>query len=129
MLTVKFLIRIDDALDLFAEHAVGGIIGLLFNGLFTETELIALDGVNTAILGGWIDHNWKQLYIQIAYIAATCAYTFVMTALIAKAIDLIPGCRLRASDVAEVLGMDEDQVSILGYKDFDVSTDELFLDW
>lgn len=92
---------------------MGGIIGLLFNGLFAETEITALDGINTAIPGGWLDHNWKQLYIQVAYICAACAYTFVMTALIAKAIDIIPGCRLRASDVAEVLGMDEDQVCLV----------------
>ena len=106
------MLRTDDALDLFAEHAIGGIIGLIFNGLFARTEIIALDGINIGIEGGWLDHNWKQLYKQIVYIIATCAYTFVMTALVAKAIDSIPGCRLRASDVAEVLGMDEDQVRV-----------------
>ncbi|TFY56541.1 hypothetical protein EVG20_g8888 [Dentipellis fragilis] len=67
---VKFLIRIDDALDLFAEHAVGGIVGLLFNAFFAKQSIIALDDVNTATRGGWVDHNWKQLYIQFAYICA-----------------------------------------------------------
>lgn len=46
---VKFLLRIDDALDLFAEHAVGGIIGLLINALFARADVIALDGVNTSV--------------------------------------------------------------------------------
>lgn len=107
---MKFLFRIDDALDLYAEHAVGGIIGLLFNGLFAKSEIIALDGVNTSIEGGWLDHNWKQLYKQFAYVCAACGYTFVMTAIIAKTVDAVPGLRLRASDDAEALGMDEDQV-------------------
>jgi ammonium transporter, Amt family len=109
---VKFLLRIDDALDLFAEHAIGGIIGLFCNGLFGSSTIIALDGVNTSINGGWIDHNWKQLYMQIAYIAAACTYTFTITALIAKCIDMIPGLHLRASEEAQGLGMDEDQVCI-----------------
>ena len=119
--------RIDDALDLFAEHAVGmiiifhtgytiyvsilgGIIGLLFNALFAKNSIIALDDVNGSISGGWLDHNWKQLYIQFTYICAACAYAFVMTALLAKAIDMIPGLHLRGTDEAERLGMDDDQV-------------------
>lgn len=107
---VKFLVGIDDALDLFAEHAVGGILGLLFNALFADTEVIALDGVNLEVAGGWINHNWKQLYIQVAYICATCAYTFVMTALLAKGIDIIPGLKLRNDAKGEELGMDEVEV-------------------
>ncbi|KAI6095112.1 ammonium transporter, partial [Pisolithus croceorrhizus] len=59
---------IDDAFDIFAAHAVGGIIGLLFNGIFASHSVIALDGVNLNVAGGWVDHNWKQLYIQFDYI-------------------------------------------------------------
>lgn len=103
---------IDDALDLLAEHAVGGMIGLIFNGLFARNSVIALDGVNTSIQGGWLDHNWKQLYIQFAYVCAVTGYAFVMTALIAKAIDIIPGLGLRAPGEAEHIGMDDFQVSI-----------------
>ncbi|KAI0063179.1 ammonium transporter [Artomyces pyxidatus] len=114
----KFLIGIDDALDLFAEHAVGGIIGLLFNGLFAKSNIIALDGVNTSIPGGWVDHNWKQLYMQFAYVCATSGYAFVVTALVAKGVDLIPGMRLRASERGEILGMDEDQARFVQIGEF-----------
>lgn len=107
---VKFLVRIDDALDLFAEHAVGGIIGLFFNGLFGRQKIIALDGINTAVRGGWVDHNWKQMYIQIAYICAVCGYTFVVSAILAKAVDMIPGLHLRNTPEAERLGMDEIEI-------------------
>lgn len=107
---VKGLLRVDDALDLFAEHAVGGIVGLLMNAFFASQTIIALDGVNTSIPGGWIDHHWKQLYIQVAYICATCSYTFVVTALIAKGINAIPGLHLRISPEGEALGLDEVEV-------------------
>ncbi|KAJ7293469.1 ammonium transporter [Mycena rebaudengoi] len=106
---IKFLVGIDDALDLFAEHAIGGIVGLACNGLFASTEMIALDGVNTAIPGGWIDKNWKQLGLQLAYIVACCAYVFVVTAALAKGLDLL-GLRLRMTPEEERLGMDEVEV-------------------
>ncbi|KAJ7770830.1 ammonium transporter [Mycena maculata] len=105
---VKFLVGIDDALDLFAEHAVGGVVGLLCNGLFA-TNVISLDGVNTAIVGGWLDHNWKQLYKQFAYVVAVTVYSFVVTTALAKAVNLA-GLRLRITPEEERLGMDEVEV-------------------
>jgi hypothetical protein len=72
--------------------------------------MIALDGVNTAIPGGWIDKNWKQLGLQLAYIVACCAYVFVVTAALAKGLDLL-GLRLRMTPEEERLGMDEVEVS------------------
>lgn len=102
---VKFLVGIDDSLDVFAEHAVGGIVGLVFNALFGANYIIGLDGVNNGVFpGGWIDHHYAQLYIQIAYIVATCAYSFVVSAILAKLIDMVPGLHLRASEEAELMG-------------------------
>lgn len=103
----------DDALDLTAEHAIGGIIGLLVNGFFGTKAVISLDDVNTSVIGGFLDSNWKQLYIQAAYICATVGYTFVVTALIAKTIDMIPGLHLRSTEEAEALGMDDTEVCCL----------------
>ena len=119
----------DDALDLFAEHAMGGIIGLIFNALFGAGSIIALDEVNTTMPGGWLDQNWKQLYIQIAYVVAATAYTFVVTAFLAKVLDMIPGLQLRSSEESEVLGMDESQVGGLPVqlnREYDA---ELSTDW
>ncbi|PPQ71844.1 hypothetical protein CVT25_006363 [Psilocybe cyanescens] len=106
---IKFLLRIDDALDLFAEHAVGGIVGLLMNAFFASSRITAADGISS-VAGGWVEHNWKQLYIQFAYVVATCAYTFVVTALVAKAVDSIPGLSLRSTPEGEMLGMDETEI-------------------
>ncbi|KAG9015397.1 hypothetical protein FRB94_000001 [Tulasnella sp. JGI-2019a] len=104
---VKHWIRIDDALDLLDQHAVAGTIGLIFNGIFAADYIIALDGVNTSVKGGFMQHNFKQLYIQVAYIWAVGTYVFIVTVAICKFVDILPGCHLRCSDEAEVMGMDE----------------------
>ena len=126
MTTVKYWIRIDDSMDVFAEHAVAGIIGLIFNALFGDDSVFGLDGVNTGTpTGGWVIHNYKQLYIQIAYIVAACAYAFVVSAIIAFAINAIPGLKLRASEEAELLGMDDDQLGEFAYDYVEVRRDYL----
>lgn len=109
---VKHLVHIDDALDLFAEHAVGGIVGLTLNAFFADSAIIALDGVSTTVPGGFMNHNWALLYKQICFVLAACSYTFVVTAAIAKAVDTIPGLQLRAGPETEAVGMDEVEVRV-----------------
>lgn len=123
---VKFWIKIDDAMDVFAEHGVAGMVGLFFNGIFAASYIIGLDGVNTGqINGGWIEHNWKQMYMQIAYIAATTGWSFVISAAIAWIVNKIPGLHLRASEEAELLGMDDDQLGEFAYDYVEVRRDYL----
>lgn len=123
---VKYWIKIDDAMDVFAEHGVAGILGLLANAFFGATYIIGLDGVNTGIItGGWIDHNYKQLYIQVAYIVAACAYAFTVSLLLAYGINYIPGLHLRASEEAELIGMDDDQLGEFAYDYVEVRRDYL----
>jgi Amt family ammonium transporter len=123
---VKFWLRIDDALDVFAEHGIAGMLGLLANGIFGAGYIIGLDGVNTGLYqGGWITHHWKQLYIQFTYICAVTGYTFVVSALLAFIIDKIPGLKLRASEEAELLGMDDDQLGEFAYDYVEVRRDYL----
>jgi Amt family ammonium transporter len=113
-------------MDVLAEHAIAGVVGLLFNAFFAADYIIGLDGVNTGLVtGGWLNHNYKQLYIQVAYIVACCAYTFVVSAIIAFAIDKIPGLKLRASEEAELLGMDDDQLGEFAYDYVEVRRDYL----
>lgn len=123
---VKFWIRIDDAMDVFAEHGVAGMVGLFFNAIFAASYIIGLDGVNVGnINGGWIEHNWKQMYIQIAYILAATGWSFVVSAIIAFIINKIPGLHLRASEEAELLGMDDDQLGEFAYDYVEVRRDYL----
>jgi Amt family ammonium transporter len=110
----------------FAEHGIAGIVGLVFNAFFAADYIIGLDGVNAGVInGGWLNHNWKQLYIQIAYIVACTAYSFVVSALLAFAINKIPGLHLRASEEAELLGMDDDQLGEFAYDYVEVRRDYL----
>ena len=112
-------------MDVFAEHGIAGVVGLIFNALFASSEIIALDGVNAGVMGGWLDKNYKQLYIQVAFIVASAAYTFVMSAAIAYAVDKVPGLKLRASEEAELLGMDDDQLGEFAYDYVEVRRDYL----
>lgn len=122
---IKYVIHIDDTMDVFAEHGVAGMIGLLFNGLFAADYIIGLDGVNVGFYGGFLNHRWKQLYIQFAYVVACTAYTFVVTTIICYAINIIPGLKLRASEQAELLGMDDDQLGEFAYDYVEVRRDYL----
>lgn len=113
-------------MDIFAEHAVAGMLGLLANALFSATYIIGLDGVNTGIIqGGWIDHNYRQLYVQIAYILACTGWAFSISWLLATGINFIPGLHLRASEEAELLGMDDDQLGEFAYDYVEVRRDYL----
>ena len=113
-------------MDIFCEHGIAGIVGLLANALFGATYVIGLDGVNTGILtGGFIDGNYKMLYVQIAYILACSGWAFCVSALLAYGISLIPGLHLRASEEAELLGMDDDQLGEFAYDYVEVRRDYL----
>ena len=111
---------------MFAEHAVAGMLGLFFNSLFGADYIIGLDGVNTGIInGGWINRNFRQMYVQVAYIVAATGYAFVMSTIIAYAINYIPGLHLRASEEAELLGLDDDQLGEFAYDYVEVRRDYL----
>ena len=113
-------------MDIFAEHGLAGVIGLLFNGFLASDAVVGLDGVNTGLgYGGGLSGNWKQVYIQIAYIVACSFYAFGVSALIAYGINFIPGLHLRASEEAELLGMDDDQLGEFAYDYVEVRRDYL----
>ncbi|TVY80742.1 Ammonium transporter MEP3 [Lachnellula suecica] len=123
---IKFWIRIDDSMDNLAEHGIAGMVGLLFNGLFAADYIIGLDGVSTGIInGGWLNRNWKQLYIQLGYVVACTAYSFVVSAGIAWLINLVPGLKLRVSEEAEMAGLDDDQLGEFAYDYVEVRRDYL----
>ncbi|KAH3679103.1 hypothetical protein WICPIJ_008711 [Wickerhamomyces pijperi] len=117
---LKYLVGVDDALDILAEHGMAGIVGLFFNALFGAGWVIGMDGV-TEHDGGFITHNYKQIYKQIAYIAACIGYTAVMTALICLVLNWIPMMRLRADDIVDTIGLDEDQIGEFAYDYIEVS--------
>jgi Amt family ammonium transporter len=92
-------LALDDALDVWGVHGVGGTWGALATGIFATA---AVGGV-----GGVIDGEVGQLAKQLAAIGAIWGYSFVVTFLILKVLDLVMG--LRVSEEEELAGLDVSQ--------------------
>jgi ammonium transporter, Amt family len=123
---LKFLVGIDDSMDIFAVHGLAGVIGLLINGLFGVNYVPALDGLligDAAIPGGWFNHHWVQLGYQVAYIGATTAYSFTVSAIILYIMNFIPWLRLRVSHEAEDEGIDEAELGEFAFDFVEVRRD------
>ncbi|GAB1310869.1 ammonium transporter Amt1 [Madurella fahalii] len=111
---LKFLLRIDDALDIFAVHAVGGLVGNICTAFFAADYIARLDGVQV-IKGGWLNQNWVQLPIQLADSFSGGAYSFVGTCVILFIMNLIPGLHLRVPEESEILGVDDTEIGEFAY--------------
>jgi Amt family ammonium transporter len=90
-------VRVDDALDVFAVHGVGGVFGAIATGV------LATSAVQSSYKG-LIDGNPGQVVTQLIAVGATIAYAVVATFIIVKFVDAILGIRISARD--EELGMD-----------------------
>jgi Amt family ammonium transporter len=106
-LNMKGRFGYDDSLDAFGVHGVGGILGTFATGLFAQT-LINPAGKNGLFFG-----NHKLLISQMLAILITAAYSFIMTAIILKALDKTLG--LRVDEESEVSGLDISQHGESGY--------------
>jgi ammonium transporter, Amt family len=89
-------VRIDDALDVFAVHGVGGTFGAVATGIFA---VAAVGGVSGAIEG-----NVRQVGVQLLAVLATYAYSAAATFLIVKVVGVILGLRVPRSE--EEAGLD-----------------------
>lgn len=111
---LKFIFKFDDTLDIFASHAIGGIVGNVLTGLFAQASVAGADGI-TSIPGGWLDHNYRQLGIQLADSVSGLAYSFVMTTIILWIMHFIPGLQLRCDEETEILGVDDAEMGEFAY--------------
>ena len=91
-------LKLDDSLDVFAVHGIGGIWGALATGIFA---VAAIGGTK-----GLIEGNASQMGTQALAIAATLGYSFVASFIILKVLDVIPGLGLRVSARDEDAGLD-----------------------
>lgn len=103
---LKVWIRVDEALDVFSTHAIGGWVGCVLTALFADSRVAGFDGT-TAIPGGWFNHNWVQLGWCIA--AGTCgfAWSLTVTTILCWIFHYIPGLRLRSGEEEEIVGIDD----------------------
>ena len=95
---LKFRLGFDDSLDVVGVHLIGGIIGTLLIGLFATDA--APNKTNGLFYGG----GFGLLGIQTVATVATLAYSFAVTWVIAKVIDITVG--LRIDEAAELRGID-----------------------
>jgi len=91
----------DDSLDVVGIHGVGGAIGIFATGLFAS-KLINPAGSNGLFFG-----NPGQVFIQLATIGASLAFTLVGTFIILKLVDWTIGLRVDAEE--EERGLDLSQ--------------------
>lgn len=100
-LGIKQVLKIDDSLDVFPVHGVGGILGTLCAGIFASSELGLFSGLGLAE-GVTIA---QQVKVQIIGIVATFAYTAVVSWILFKVIDALVGLRVSADEEAEGLDL------------------------
>ncbi|MCU7885642.1 MAG: ammonium transporter [Candidatus Thiodiazotropha sp. (ex Lucinoma annulata)] len=98
---LKQVLKIDDSLDVFPVHGVGGILGTLLAGIFSSTSLGLFSGYGFA---EGIETMGGQLYVQFIGVIATIAFTAVATFAILKLVDLLLG--LRVNHEQEIEGLD-----------------------
>jgi Amt family ammonium transporter len=94
-------LKVDDALDVFGVHGVGGAWGAIATGLFATVA------INSGAKDGLFYGNAGQLGIQAIAVGASVLYSAVMTFVILKLIDVFVGLRVPESE--EVLGLDASQ--------------------
>jgi len=103
-LGLKKAFQFDDALDVIAVHLIGGLLGTLMLGLFADPKvngLVTNPGLFITDGGG------ELLKDQAVAAVVTIAYSFVVSFILAKAIDLVMG--LRVTEDEEDLGLDQTQ--------------------
>ncbi len=105
---VKRKLIIDDSLDVFPVHGVGGITGSLLTGVFAEASLGGL-GLPEGVTMG------HQVAVQALAIVVTIAWSAVFSYLILKGLDLCIGLRVTSDE--EVQGLDQVLHEETGYLD------------
>jgi len=108
-LGLKGRLKVDDSLDVIAVHLVGGLVGTVLLGFFADTSVNA-DGFDGVFFGG----GGELLKDQIVAAVAVMAFSFVVTWVIAQAIQRTIGLRVSESD--ELTGLDQSVHSESAYQ-------------
>lgn len=99
---IKRVLKIDDSLDVFPVHGVGGILGSLGVAVFASTELGLFSGYGFA---DGISSISEQLTVQAIGVAAVIVFTVIATFIILKVVAVLTG-GLRVDEEAEMQGLD-----------------------
>lgn len=93
--------KLDDTLDVFPCHGIGGMVGMLMTGIFASKS------VNPAGNDGLLYGNAAFFFTQLKAMLIAVSYSFVVSFIIFKFINFI--LPLRVSEQDEDLGLDETQ--------------------
>ena len=91
---IKQVLKIDDSLDVFPVHGVGGILGTFFAGIFASAGIgvFSGQGYNEGMTMG------SQVGVQFVGIISTVVYTALLTFIIVKVVTAINGFRVAEED-------------------------------
>jgi Amt family ammonium transporter len=110
-LSIKKTFHFDDSLDVIAVHLVGGLVGSLLLGLFADSAINAAVVNEGLFLGGGADLLVDQTIASVV----TIAFSFTVSLVLGKAIDVTMG--LRVSEEDEDTGLDLSQHAEVAYGD------------
>jgi Amt family ammonium transporter len=103
---IKQRLRIDDSLDVFPVHGVGGILGTLFAGVFVAAQFGGAGLAEGMTIG-------SQLTVQAIGVLATATWTGIVTFAILKLVGMF--ITLRVNDDEETQGLDIVSHEEVGY--------------
>lgn len=95
---IKQRLKIDDSLDVFPVHGVGGILGTLLTAVFASNALGVFSGQEDIVIS-------SQLGVQAIGVVATVVYTGIVTWLILKLTDVVVGNRVDEDQEQEGLDL------------------------
>jgi Amt family ammonium transporter len=101
---LKRMLRVDDSLDVFGVHALGGILGALLTGIFNAPDLGGPGVVTDWVTGktGYPGYL-AQLWIQAKAVGITIVWSAVVAFVSYKIVDLVIGLRVTEEDEREGL--------------------------
>jgi len=108
--TLKHRAGYDDALDVVGVHLVGGLAGTLMIGLVASDTSTGSTDLRGLFYGGGLSLLGKQALAALT----VCAYSFVLTLLIALVVKAVIGLRISEDD--EVTGIDQTAHAETGYE-------------
>ncbi|HZN85269.1 MAG TPA: ammonium transporter [Burkholderiales bacterium] len=93
---LKRRLNVDDSLDVFPVHGVGGILGTLLTGVFVSAALGGMGYPDKVAMGG-------QLAVQFTGVLAVGAWSGIVTWILLKLTDVVAGLRVTADEETEGL--------------------------
>ena len=93
---MKQALKVDDSLDVFPVHGVGGLIGTLLTAIFVSAAFGGMGYPEKVTMGG-------QLWVQVIGVAVTAAWSGVLTWILIKLTDAVVGMRVNTEEETEGL--------------------------